>query len=387
MKRLRVALLIVALASLLPWLTASAAPAESVPLPPAVGPVALVTLITPEEESTLDVGMAIFDPGIPEDAATHSKLGVFPEIRKAESRYMPALLRQVLVGSNAWGVVRVMPQQSTLPEVLVEAHILASDGLRLVLHVSVSDATGRVWLERVYLDESREADYPVAEDSDPYVDLYRQLANDMLRFRQSLSVAQLADVRRVALLRYSQTLSPEAFAGYLSTSASGDGDTIYRVQRLPADQDPMAQRVERIRNQEYLFIDTVDEQYLNLSRELAPTYNLWRQYGREQAIYLGNYQQRVIERDRQGSRGSFTAMQQTYNAYRSLKTQQQDLDELALGFNNEVEPTFLEISGKVFRLTGTLESQYSEWRTILRDIFLLETGLPAVPGGYASPDE
>jgi hypothetical protein len=37
----------------------------------------------------------------------------------------------------------------------------------------------------------------------------------------------------------------------------------------------------------------------------------------------------------------------------------------------------METSGRVFRLSGTLESQYNEWRGILRDIFALETGTPA----------
>ena len=74
--------------------------------------------------------------------------------------------------------------------------------------------------------------------------------------------------------------------------------------------------------------------------------------------------------------GTFVAMEQTYNAYRGLKIQEQDLDEMALGFNNEVAPTVMQVSGKVFRLNGTLGTQYSEWRKILRDIFVLETGLP-----------
>ncbi len=54
---------------------------------------------------------------------------------------------------------------------------------------------------------------------------------------------------------------------------------------------------------------------------------------------------------------------------------EQDLDELATGFNNEVAPTVMEVSGRVFRLSGSLESQYAEWREILRRIFALETGL------------
>ena len=34
----------------------------------------------------------------------------------------------------------------------------------------------------------------------------------------------------------------------------------------------------------------------------------------------------------------------------------------------------MEIEGKVFRLSGSLDSQYNEWRSILRSIFALETG-------------
>ena len=70
-------------------------------------------------------------------------------------------------------------------------------------------------------------------------------------------------------------------------------------------------------------------------------------------------------------------MSQTYEAYKWSKIHEQDLDELAQGFNNEVQPTVLEVRGKVFMLSGTLDAQYQEWRDILREIFALETGLPA----------
>ena len=75
-------------------------------------------------------------------------------------------------------------------------------------------------------------------------------------------------------------------------------------------------------------------------------------------------------------RGTFVAMEQTYNTYKQIKIQEQDLDEMATGFNNEVAPTVMEASGRVFRLSGGLDAQYNEWRTILREIFALETGLP-----------
>ena len=342
-------------------------------LPAPVGRVDLMVAGQSAQRQLLDVGLVIFDAGIPEDESTHSKLGIFPEIRKSEAQFMAVILRQVLVESNAWGVVRVLPEALESSELLLSGKIVHSDGLRMAVHVRASDATGNSWLDKVYVDASTEADYPVAVGTDPYIDLYHQIANDLLAFKQRLDDRALQQIREVGRLRYAASLSPEAFGGYLDKRSDGR----YDLQRLPAEGDPMMARVDRIRNQEYLFIDTVDEQYANLYEEMAPTYHLWRQFGREQAIYRQEYQERIANRDSRGRRGTFIAMEQTYNAYKWSKVHEQDLDELALGFNNEVAPTVIEVSGKVFRLNGTLESQYSDWRGILRQIFELETGLPA----------
>ena len=349
--------------------SARAEDADVQPLP--VGEVVLEQRAGAAENALLDVGVVIFDAGIPPDPSTHGALGIFPEIRRAEARYLPALLRQTLVDSNAWGAVRVMPETAVLPELLVTGTIERSDGRALQLAIRAEDATGRCWLDRVFTDESTPDDYPVTPGGDPYADVYRAIANELLAVRDTLGEQDLQEIRRVAFLRYAAGLSPEAFAGYLA----GGGQEAYRVSRLPAEGDPMIARVERIRNQEYLFIDTVDEQYLALRDEMADTYNLWRQYDRERAIYLADYERRAADRGSQGSRGSFAAMQQSYNAYRSIKIQEQDLGEVALGFNNEVAPTVVEVSGRVFRLNGTLDSQYGDWRRILREIFALETGL------------
>lgn len=321
------------------------------------------------EAELLDVGVVVFEAGLEE--AGDPGPGVYPRVRKVESTFLPVNLRQALVDSNAWGVVRVLPEPSALSELNVRARLLQSTGLRLQLEVRVEDATGALWFERRYVASSSDADFPVQPGDDPFRDLYHQVANEMLAYRDALGSDRLREIRRVAFLRYARSLSPETFSGYL-----GEADGIYRVQRLPAEGDGMIERVERIRNQEYLFVDNVDEQYTRLQREMAPAYNLWRQYDREQAIFRAEYEQRVAERGRQGRRGSFSAMQQVYNQYKVAKTQQQDIRELARGFDNETAPTVLETSGRIFRLTGTLDSQYSEWRQILRRIFALETGLP-----------
>ena len=329
----------------------------------------------PMEEHLVDVGLLIFDPGIPADESSHSKLGVFPEIRKSEAKYMPVILREVLIDSGEWGVVRVLPEVLESSELLVTGTILHSDGQRLELHISARDAIGVSWLDKKYSGATTTADYPVTVQGDPYLPVYRQIVSDLLQVRRQKSVAQLAAIKEVALMRYASELAPGAFASYLKRTPEGE----YKLARLPAQDDPMWARVIRLRDQEYLFIDTVDEQYARLSEEMAPTYHLWRQFGAEQAVFRDDFQQRVSNRDSQGRRGSFVALEQTYNAYKLSKIHEQDLDELALGFNNEVAPTVMEVSGTVFKLSGSLDTQYAEWRDILQRIFALETGLMPEP--------
>ncbi len=359
------------------WLCSSVVAADQNDWPAPVGRVSLETSAAASSEALLDVGLVIFDAGIPEDVSTHSKLGIFPDIRRIEAQYIPVLLRQSLIDSNAWGVVRVLPQSSELTEVLVTGQIIHSDGLRLVLHVRASDATGRLWLDEIYVDHSEAGDYPVSEEGEPYDDIYRQITNDLLARREPLVQKELREIRNVAFMRYAQSLAPEAFEGYLAGGSEKHGEERYSLNRLPAKDDPMLGRVERIRNQEYLFVDNLDEQYLQLQQEMAPTYHLWRQYDQEQALYREDYQRRASSRDSRGRRGSFTAMEQAYTQYKLSKIQQQDLRELAQGFNNEVAPTVMEADGRVFRLSGTLDSQYEDWRRILRDIFVLETDTPS----------
>jgi hypothetical protein len=325
-----------------------------------------------DDASFVDVGLVIFDAGIPADESTHSKLGIFPEIRKAEAKYMPVVLRETLINSGDWGVVRVLPEALDSSELLVTGTILYSDGQRLELRIVARDAAGAQWLNKVYTGTTTPGDYPVKVPGDPYMDVYQQIAADLLAARRQMSTKQLADLRRIALMRYASALAPEVFSSYLASTPEG----AYTLVRLPAEGDPMLARVNRIRNQEYFFIDTVDEQYARLAEGMAPTYNLWRQYGAEQADYRDEYQARVSGRESQGRRGSFVALEQTYNTYKLSKMHEQDLDELALGFNNEVAPTVMEVSGTVFKLSGSLDTQYTEWREILQRIFTLETGLP-----------
>jgi hypothetical protein len=41
-----------------------------------------------------------------------------------------------------------------------------------------------------------------------------------------------------------------------------------------------------------------------------------------------------------------------------------------------MEPLLVDVEGQTLRLEGSAETQYAEWRRLLSEIFVTETGLP-----------
>ena len=66
------------------------------------------------EEALLDIGILLFDPNIPDE----DKELIFPEIRKAEARYIPYHLKKTLQDSGFWGGVWVLPEKSEAIDML-----------------------------------------------------------------------------------------------------------------------------------------------------------------------------------------------------------------------------------------------------------------------------
>jgi hypothetical protein len=63
------------------------------------------------------------------------------------------------------------------------------------------------------------------------------------------------------------------------------------------------------------------------------------------------------------------------------------LEELSVSFEEEVTPLVVEIAGVQHRLTGTAAVQYAEWRDLLRQMYISETGfVPEDVAIYAEPE-
>lgn len=341
----------------------------------ATQPNSLADVPIPEDKAKieqLNIALVVFDPGTPGYDTLQRQKGVFSKIREVEARYLPYLLRETLVETDQWGAVRVVPEPDPTAELLVSGTIVKSDGVTLELQLRAVDSTMREWLNKTYAVSAAHVDDP--PDSgyvvEPFQQLYDQVANDLHAARARLNDKELSTIAEVSLLRYASELAPEAFGDYLQTGPAGT----LEIHRLPARDDPMLDRVGRIRQFEYLFTDTTDEQYQALHSEIASTYDLWRQYRRQQVKYTRAEKERKENSKPQTFRGSYGAMKHSYDNYQWAKIQEQKLEKWAAGFNNEVAPTVIELEGRIVELNGDLEARYVEWRNILQSIFALETG-------------
>lgn len=51
------------------------------------------------------------------------------------------------------------------------------------------------------------------------------------------------------------------------------------------------------------------------------------------------------------------------------------IEELGDSFSSEAKPMTVNVDGEVYKLTGSAEVQYQQWRALMREIYASETGL------------
>jgi hypothetical protein len=380
-------------------------------------PVLQATQATAEipAEQLLDVGVHILDPGIPpeveDDPELQDKERIWPDIRRAEARYVAMQLRDTLEETGHWGTARVVPTSVSSFDLTVDGTILESNGAVLKLQITARDATGKLWIEkkeyegradtRVYRDN-------YTYDRDPFENVYVAIANDLLAARNLKTGAELANIRRVSELRFAADFAPVAFSQYLTQNKrSGE----YKVLRLPAEDDQLVKRIDQIRERDYGMIDTVSENYAVFSERLDEPYTSWRRYTYDEitaeeklkaqarnrmilgaaaiaaAVLVpdscssGSNCDRVADAARYGGiAGGVAGVISGYKKREEAKIHTESIKEISGSFQTEAAPLVVDVEGRTLRLTGTAEEQYAEWRRLLHELYKEETGLvPTAP--------
>lgn len=349
------------------------------------------------EDLLMDVGVTVFDPGIDEISRKEEER-VSPEIRNAEARYAPYMLAETLQRSGNWGVVRVLPNETTTMDVYLHGQILQSDGEGMVINITARDSSGLLWYTKEYEEHISKFSYEATQRqaNDPFQVIYNNIANDLLAWRKAnLTDQRIARIRTISELQFARNFAPEIFTEYLRVNNRG----ITEIVRLPADNDPTLERVREIRQRDNLFVDTVQEYYANYARQMRVPYDSWREQSYEATMELDQLEASARRRMLAGTIaivGGIAAATSNNGAVRTgslvgvgagaymiksgfdkraeAEIHIAALQELGESLESEVAPKMIDLDDRTIMLTGTVEEQYSQWREILVELYEEETG-------------
>ncbi|MGD9410402.1 MAG: hypothetical protein PVJ54_01030 [Desulfobacterales bacterium] len=358
-------------------------------------PIELAKTEIPEEQ-LIDVGILVFETKelTPEAAKDE---GTSADIRKAESHFMPYHLKNTLQQSGHWGAIQVIPAETNSVDLLVKGKILESNGQKLILEIDVADATGERWFKKKYIAEASASSYSGSKvgEKDPYQDLYNTIANDMAEYKKNKSVTDIKTIRTVSQLKFAQEFAPDAFDGYLVEDKKGR----LKINRLPADDDPMMVRLLNIREREYMYVDTLNRQYDKFYNQMWPSYENWRRLNLTEREAIQKIKREAVTKQLLGAlliAGAIAAGSQDSNIGRAMapamviiggqvfisgwnvskeaEMHSVAIEELSESFGDEMQPITMEFEGKKYELTGSAEEQFKHWKQLLRQIYFAETG-------------
>ena len=357
------------------------------------------------EEQLLDIGIVIFDPGLEKEDSDEDM--IMPGVRKAEARFIPVHLKNTLQQSGQWGAVRVIPSELETMDVIVNGVILESDGEVLSLKITARDSTGRVWLDNIYQGEqtgSMAYGNTVRGKKDAFQSVYNAIANDLVRELRQQSAEQVRNIQRVSVLRFSENIMPYAFSGYIEQ----DDNQLLKVVRLPADNDQIFARIQRIQGRDDMLIDTIDGYYDHFYTEMWESYGAWRANHREEVIAYRELKASALNRYLLGAAsiagavalafagvdgtgllqaamlaGGGYAIKSGIDKSDEAQINADAIQELDQSFDAEVKPQVIDIDGQTIELTGSAQAQYQTWRQMLRKLYVMETGFE--PGRIPPP--
>ncbi|MBW2438743.1 MAG: hypothetical protein JRF29_15770 [Deltaproteobacteria bacterium] len=357
------------------------------------------------EEQLLDIGILVFETKelTPEE---YKDEGTSADIRKAETHFIPYHLKNTLHQSGHWGAIQVIPAETNSVDLLVKGKILESNGENLVLEIDVVDATGKRWFKKKYRAEASTPDYSGNQvgEKDAYQNLYNTIANDLAKYKMKQSVAEIKTIRAVSKLKFAREFAPDAFDGYLAKDKKGR----LSVRRLPADDDPMMDRLLNIREREYMYVDTLNRQYDGFYNQMWPPYENWRKLNLTEREAIETIKREALTKKLLGAlliAGAIAAGSRDsnigrvmapamviiggqvfisgWNVSKEAEMHSAAIEELSDSFGNEMQPVTMEFEGQQYELTGSAEEQFKKWKLLLRKIYFAETGFEPTP----SPEE
>ena len=348
-------------------------------------------------EALLDVGIPPLNDGL---ALTDEDDTVFPEVRNAEAMYFSNQLAKTMEKSGAWGAIRVVPSTEVVMDLYITGTILQSDGETLDLEITVYDTSGRQWLSGRHRQVVGKYTYDrrLKTLADPFQNLFTGIANDVLAVREKMSDEEAVRLRQISELRFARDFSPEAFGDYIDEKKNG----ILTIKRLPAENDTLLERISMIRERDYLYVDTMQDYYDAFSREMHLPYQDFRRASYDSVVKARQLRKRgnrqilagiagiiggVYGRINAGSFMAFDgstaaaavggyALKQGLQSKQRAAEQTERISEMGASLEAVIGPQVIALEDRSVTLSGSVETQYAQWRQMLQRMYEQERILP-----------
>jgi hypothetical protein len=360
-----------------------------------VGPTTMQVALEPyPAEQQLDVGIQVFREGEVDQEAME-KQHTSRQIRKSEVLFMPYHLKTTLDQSGYWGEVKVVPENASGKDLMLEAEILSSNGEELALDVRATDSRGEVWIDRVYRDKVSQQNY---EDirrgkTGPFQNIYNAIANDLASVRRRMDTLQVRRLQRTTQILFAAELVPGAYGDYVRTGSDGRNEVV----RLPAEDDPLWQKVNQVSERNRMFFDALNATYEPYYRDMWTPYADWRRYNLVEQISIREARAESIKRTAAGIimiaaaillemeevdnsstlrdvlvLGGAQVIINGVNISKRADIHRDTLQELADSFSSDASTLRVTLEGRTVELTGNVSEQMTQWQNLLRDLHARE---------------
>lgn len=342
--------------------------------------------------ASLEVNIEEFDPGLDGDSDTWKKKGIWPELRRTESRRFAYKLKEAFEKTNLFGNAYVTPKGDYLADIVIEGGIIISNGEDLHLKISAKDSSNRSFINKTYKHRVKEEFFSNQrnKDKDAYSPLMRAIVGDVIKY---LSRNDVQSISKITELRYATQLNEENFSDSLSLSSRGT----YSLNFIPAANDPNFINAQNIRSKDLNFRDQIQSQYVGFLSQVDSDYKIWQKeafkiskrkreaeaaatgaaiagaflaiasaYAASESYSSGNY---FDTGPVWGTLGAAALISQSMESKDEAKRLTANINQISASLDSQVAPTVIEFEGKALKFEGTIESQFKNWKAYLKDYF------------------
>ena len=325
-------------------------------------------------------------------------LGIWPELRRAESTRFALNMKTALEDTKAFGAVRVVPSPVVTADFYVQGKIINSNGEDVEIEITAYDISGRKWFTKSFSHRVDEKFYSTFRNKgkDSYEPVFKKAADYIVEQLKKQDENYLRSLPPLKQIRFASSLSEETFAKYMAR----DGNRV-KLVAFPAESDPMLQRINVIRVRDQLFTDRMQAHYMEFNSKLNESYLVWQERTLPEAkaarkakkassmkTFLGalaiglavagasrddySYDSGTRAATAAALVGGVLAIRSGLQDNAESRVHLDALNELGESLDLELGPQVVEFEDETEQLVGNASEQYLQWIEFLRKIYELE---------------